>query len=240
MAPSRKLMTIDDLMSPGLALARRDQRERVIEGVALSASKGLIKLAESYAMDGEVPNPVALTGRWSDALESSITGTGMAPDVAAEAFSLLLSDPMPFEVYDTSMAVITDARAQNLGLEALRENVREAMSLDSQSASLTAAMKFNGMKWISRIKRTARTVSTGLDGWVTQNGIWLFGVEHKRWVTRRDEHVRHTHHEADGQTVRSSDPFFVGGVPMMYPANRSGPAEEVFNCRCVMVGVLKP
>lgn len=54
----------------------------------------------------------------------------------------------------------------------------------------------------------------------------------KTWISQRDERVRPTHIEADGQEVGTDEFFIVGGFNMMYPRDRSAPIEEWINCRC--------
>jgi hypothetical protein len=56
----------------------------------------------------------------------------------------------------------------------------------------------------------------------------------KEWVSREDDRVRPTHHEADGQQVPVASYFTVGGFPLLFPGDPSAPAQEVVNCRCSM------
>lgn len=55
------------------------------------------------------------------------------------------------------------------------------------------------------------------------------------WVSIRDERVRGSHWEADGQTVPINEPFIVNGYKMMFPLDDSmgAPVDEIINCRCV-------
>jgi hypothetical protein len=103
-----------------------------------------------------------------------------------------------------------------------------------------AGVTYDGSDWWSKMRRDARTVVTGLDGTLTQQIITQYGVAAKRWVTRRDNRVRDTHRAADGQTVPANAYFSVGSARLMHPGDRSGPIEEVVNCRCIMVGVPDP
>lgn len=59
------------------------------------------------------------------------------------------------------------------------------------------------------------------------------GVE-KVWLATEDERTRETHAEADGQQVRLSAMFDVGGYPLAHPGDPDGPVEEVANCRCTI------
>lgn len=52
------------------------------------------------------------------------------------------------------------------------------------------------------------------------------------WVSMRDDDVRSTHVEADGQVVDLGEPFRVCGTETPYPGAPVGPIECWINCRC--------
>jgi uncharacterized protein with gpF-like domain len=57
----------------------------------------------------------------------------------------------------------------------------------------------------------------------------------KTWLSGQDERVRDDHAEMDGQTVGIDEEFDGPCEGMSYPGDPSGPAEEVINCRCVLI-----
>jgi len=71
------------------------------------------------------------------------------------------------------------------------------------------------------------------------------GVTHKKWLHSQSPFIqepRPTHIEADGQVVPIDEPFDVGGVQFMHPADASlgaGP-EDIINCHCVAIPVEAP
>jgi SPP1 gp7 family putative phage head morphogenesis protein len=68
----------------------------------------------------------------------------------------------------------------------------------------------------------------------------LAGVSTSReWVASGGSRTRPSHAEADGQIVGMNEPFIVGGSPLMYPGDPSGPANLVINCRCAVVFVVE-
>ena len=84
--------------------------------------------------------------------------------------------------------------------------------------------------------RNARTMTTE-----AENGGRLdsmheaesLGLEYeKTWMSTHDERTRESHARMDGETVPLDEPFSNG---LMYPADPSGPPEEVYNCRCSLV-----
>jgi HK97 family phage portal protein len=68
-----------------------------------------------------------------------------------------------------------------------------------------------------------------------QSGV----VEGKEWLATMDERVRDAHAEADGQIVGMDEPFIVGGEALEYPGDPAGSPENVINCRCTVLPVLK-
>jgi hypothetical protein len=54
----------------------------------------------------------------------------------------------------------------------------------------------------------------------------------KRWDAKDDSAVRPAHRLADGQVQYASQPFMVGGEPLMSPGDPSGSPWNVINCRC--------
>ena len=61
------------------------------------------------------------------------------------------------------------------------------------------------------------------------------GVDRIEWLTAKDDRVRDSHAEIDGQITYVGTPF---GNGLLYPLDPSGPPGEVINCRCVAVPVI--
>lgn len=57
----------------------------------------------------------------------------------------------------------------------------------------------------------------------------------KRWLSRPDPRTRHSHRDANGQTVPVAEMFLIGGFEARYPGDPLLPVAERANCRCVMV-----
>jgi uncharacterized protein with gpF-like domain len=57
----------------------------------------------------------------------------------------------------------------------------------------------------------------------------------KEWVAVNDARTRDDHSAANGQVVDQDADFIVGGAPLKYPGDPSGPAQQVVNCRCTFV-----
>jgi hypothetical protein len=60
----------------------------------------------------------------------------------------------------------------------------------------------------------------------------------KMWLATDDDRTRPTHREADMQRTLLSEPFVVGGAPLMFPGDPNGPAAEVIQCRCTLLPIV--
>lgn len=96
-----------------------------------------------------------------------------------------------------------------------------------------------GMSYRDRMTATARTLSTGMEGWAARKQAERDGDE-LRWVTMRDNKVRPAHVHAQGQTVPYDEPFYVGTYPMWFPGDPSAPEELTVNCRCSLAIIKAP
>lgn len=63
------------------------------------------------------------------------------------------------------------------------------------------------------------------------------GITQQEWLSARDNRVRPSHEEADGQIVDIGEPFQVGEEELMFPGDPDGSIEEVINCRCVAIPI---
>lgn len=60
-------------------------------------------------------------------------------------------------------------------------------------------------------------------------------VSRRMWKSRRDDRVRDTHQEADGQVVNGTEKFRVGGYQCDFPGDPNLPLKERCGCRCLSV-----
>lgn len=84
--------------------------------------------------------------------------------------------------------------------------------------------------------RTARTAVTGaqnagrMDSYTAAEKM---GIELKKeWLATLDGRTRHSHAVLDGEKQDNDKPFSNG---CMFPGDPSGPAAEVYNCRCTLI-----
>lgn len=93
-------------------------------------------------------------------------------------------------------------------------------------------------EWADKIESKSTEVSTSVHSQETRRQMESRDdVRYKKWVSRSDERVRHTHVEAHGQIVPMQSNFQIGGYELREPGDTRAPMQEWMNCRCVMVAV---
>lgn len=99
--------------------------------------------------------------------------------------------------------------------------------------------------WPNRATTVARTEVIGASNAGSFAGAQADAVSRgdanpeKVWLsTIGDGRTRLSHRIADGQRQPLMQPFIVGGFPLMFPGDPSGPPGEVINCRCSLLNVV--
>lgn len=113
--------------------------------------------------------------------------------------------------------------------DALQEGVAKGWGADRIATELVNAMG-GTIEDATRIARTEvhTASSVASDQAARSTGMDMI----KEWSATGDKRTRETHLEADGQRREMDESFDVGGWPLAYPGDPSGPPEEVINCRC--------
>jgi hypothetical protein len=102
---------------------------------------------------------------------------------------------------------------------------------------------FNGISK-ERAESIANTEVSAAYGFARDQSMQGLGIEEKEWLASGLDSVRDSHRIADGQRVAMDAPFVVpmkdgGSEEMMYPGDEDGSAENVINCKCVQVAVMR-
>jgi len=79
------------------------------------------------------------------------------------------------------------------------------------------------------------TLANSLSNFQQLQDYRLAGMNAKMWLSQRDDEVRHSHWEADGQASALDTPFEVGGERLMYPGDPNGSFGMIHLCRCTML-----
>lgn len=117
------------------------------------------------------------------------------------------------------------------------QGIIQGESLDRISkrlALVTSSQNMNSMKTHARTVMTGAQNAGRLESYknAQSKGIDL----EKEWMATLDSHTRDSHADIDGERVPVDAKFSNG---LMYPGEAGGAPEEVYNCRCTMVGDIK-
>lgn len=232
----------------------RPEDENRLAGVVGAALRRWLTKARAVVMEPwqryqMQPDPTAIfrvQGAWNNEVDTIMTSIGR---IAMEAWSQATDVPpvsrhsfvmsqlamtqnflvqIPDEVYNLVFAEIVD------GINAGESNEQVAEKVDQ-------VLDYTGSdRWPNRARTIAQTEVTRAYG----AGTVAAGMEQsrvtgrmlqKRWDTERDEKVRVSHRQVDGQVRDLAMPFYVDGFPLMFPGDPMGPPETVINCRCDLV-----
>lgn len=121
----------------------------------------------------------------------------------------------------------------------ITQSIIQGESLDKTTKRLTDALVTQNENHMKMFARTAMTgaQNAGRDQRLIEaksKGITVV----KQWMATLDKHTRDSHAEIDGETIKVGDKWhpmkFSNGC--RYPGDPDGPPQEVYNCRCTLVG----
>lgn len=129
-----------------------------------------------------------------------------------------------------------------------RSSLAEGIALGESQPKMAQRIRDAIGVTLPRARTIARTESHGARNVAAHMTMQRFesaygvppGVMRKEWQATEDARTRHTHDVADGQTANFADPFIVGGFPLMFPGDPTGPPQEVISCRCAPLAVFDP
>lgn len=166
---------------------------------------------------------------WEDVLPDSDSSLVSSDTyvVASLAESRNLLVRIPEEVYNLIFAEITDGVNDGEGIRDIAARIERI--LDTTGSE----------RWPDRAKTIAVTeVNRAANAGAYAAGLQAQRDEGvpmvKRWLDSHDRRVREEHRAADGQEQPLTQPFIVGGFPLMMPGDPSAPPHLVIWCRCSM------
>jgi hypothetical protein len=182
--------------------------------------------------DSEVDSIMSVIGQiamgaWSEATDvPPVSRHAFVMSQLAQTQNLLVR--IPDEVYNLVFAEITDGVNAGQTVEQIAQRVDRLLTFTGSE------------RWPNRARTIAQTETTRAYG----AGTLAAGMEQsrltgrllrKRWDSERDEKVRISHREVDGKVEDLGMPFYVDGIPMMFPGDPLAPPDLVINCRCDLV-----
>lgn len=123
------------------------------------------------------------------------------------------------------ITLITDTTRRDI-LKMLAEGETEGLTYQEIEKKLLADFTQG------RAQKIVRTESVGASNFGALVAAYELGIDLKKeWITARDNRVRHSHKQLDGETVWLDEQFTNG---LSFPGDPIGTAAEVINCRCVL------
>ena len=148
--------------------------------------------------------------------------------------ALLKDDPtlLPKKAIDDAKDMAWNQRKFT---SAITQGVLQGESIPKISKRLQGVMQMNHNSAI-RNARTATTAAENLGRVNSYERAKDMGIDVKKeWVATLDGRTRHSHRMLDGVAVENDEKF---GNGCRFPGDPSGPAWEVYNCRCTLVAKL--
>jgi uncharacterized membrane protein len=173
---------------------------------------------------------------------SDAVGAQAAPPLDAAGIAWNLSDPLLAGVLEQmGMKITSIAEEQRREImEIIQEGYDAGDSIQETARKLRANVRAMSAIRSERIVRTE--MISAKNGAQHAAAIMTGAVPYKQWLATVDGRTRPSHAAVSGQTVPTGEAqsFDVGGYRLLYPGDPAGPAEEVINCRCVLLYTDRP
>lgn len=140
----------------------------------------------------------------------------------------------------TEIGGTTAKQAEAIINAAAAQAIADGLDEGSTASAIQRAIRSEGGSLSAfRSRVISRTETHNASQAATQAAAEASGIPMRReWVASGGERTRSTHAAASGQVRGMQEPFEVGGVPLMYPGDPNGPADETINCRCVVAMIV--
>lgn len=184
--------------------------------------------------------PQQLSGHLTSVYETNYTGVGSKLTTATDISFKTINRQAVYESALSELGkigLVTNAQAVKTNIQrSITTSIVQGESIPKMAKRITMDLETNANNAV----RIARTETTRVMG-EARNSIFEQALSkgiklEKKWLAAKDDRTRSSHKHLDGE-VRPMDKPFSNGL--MFPGDPSGPAEEVINCRCTMVTVLK-
>jgi HK97 family phage portal protein len=169
--------------------------------------------------------------------EALLSGAGLAGSELGIDFNLI--EPNVLRAVDARVDFFA-AKVNEATVELLADELKEALTNGETIDQI--AKRVDKVFDYSEKFRSIRTARTEIIGANNAGQLQVYseaGIEHKQWITARDEKVRLSH-QIDGQTVGITEDFVTNlGNHLQYPGDRTGnaPPEDLIQCRCSLIAV---
>lgn len=230
-----------DSAKKDLALARRQAAGRILaraaadddlaKAIAEAVDKGLISKSQASKITTKAELEAAI-------VSSPIKATGGQDDGVARLnipmeYAPLGTQKIVEQYFDPHMQMMTriDERVRDAISTSLREGWEAGESLAELKDRIRAIRDDVSDK---RARTIARTETATFRNGGRFEFMEAQGVTRVQWLSARDDRVRDSHEDIDGDEVEYGEQFRNG---LRFPCEVGGPADEVINCRCTLLPI---
>ena len=178
--------------------------------------------------------------RWAAELGMQFDVRNFFAEEWFDAYTLQFASPINTTTLDAMNAMFAQAQAEGWSVDTMQNHMTQLFE-QWMDGDLTA----EEFEWYSerlpgfRTEMIARSESMRASNAGTTELFDAWGVEEREWLSTRDDRVRDSHLEADGQVRGIHEPFEVGGEELMFPLDPNGSPDNTINCRCTTLPIVK-
>lgn len=199
---------------------REDQREIIRDVMTRSIAQGINPRIQA----DEIKDFIGLTSRQMKSVENY---RRLLQQNSLEALSRQLRDRRFDETVEEAHATNSSLTSGQINRMVERYAERQ-LNFRAETIARTEALRAVNQGNYEMLLQSVES------GYISQDDL------ENEWVTAHDSRVRESHFSMEGQKRKLGEPFISGnGNRLDYPGDPSAPANDVINCRCVLVSRLK-
>lgn len=188
-------------------------------------------------INGELPDTYITNANWALYTAEKQAGISTSITLYDRATVLRLIDSRQIFLPMAKLDDIKDLRwnMQHFN-SAITQSILQGESIENAAKRLERVLKMDYNNAV-RNARTAITAAENIGRMDTMKRLINNGVGMvKKWSATKDGRTRHSHRMVDGE-IREYNETFSNGL--MEPGDPNGRAEEVYNCRCTLLLIVK-
>lgn len=248
------------------AETQKNQKLQLEGSLAVSLISLVNKMAKegsaSYQQDQQIPDLTTYQNQLSTKLNTSYLNTqqifssdqiasvgdqlgqSLTPDQITELSSILTGTASSKSISQAAILLKTMQGQMNSQFTAAQlgdSSIKKVAQDATRGWKNETVARVNPTIVNTQVQSTAEDTKNQTTNYMTSviSGNVAIIISHKLWVTVGDDRVRPAHAVADGQIVPTTLKYKVGGELLSYPGDPTGSPENIINCRCSSLTIIK-